>query len=65
MAEAECASLGTAILVATALGRFSSIEEAASFNRVDAAYDPDEKNRSVYERAYARYKQIYNTRKIF
>ncbi|HOE84075.1 MAG TPA: FGGY family carbohydrate kinase [Sphaerochaeta sp.] len=66
MAEAECASLGTAILVATALGRFSSIEEAASFNRVDAAYDPDEKNRSVYERAYARYKQIYeHTKDLF
>ncbi len=63
LAEAECASLGTAILVATALGRFPSIEEAASSNRVNAVCTPDEKNRSVYERAYARYIRIYEQTK--
>ena len=67
MAEPECASLGAAILVATALGRYPSIEAAAAAsNRAAASFEPDPARAAPYEAAYARYKRLYErTRDLF
>ena len=60
MAESECASLGTAILVAVALGRFASVAgAAAASNRIRNSFLPAAENHPRYEKGYATYKKLY------
>lgn len=60
MAESECASLGAAILVAVALGDFTSVTEAAiASNKVTNSLQPKIENCQQYENGYASYKKLY------
>lgn len=67
MAEPECASLGAAILAASALGIYPSIEAAAlASNREEAGFEPDSGRKPLYDGAYRRYKESYQrTRDLF
>ena len=66
MAESECASLGAAILVAVALGRYPSLAAAARIsNGAKASYSPSPEGQAAYGKGYVRYKALYALVKDF
>ena len=61
MPEADAATtLGAAILAGVGTGAYKSFEEAVSAAvTIKRAYEPDEKNRAVYDRGYGVYRALY------
>jgi len=59
--EADAATtLGAAILAGVGTGAYKSFEEAVSAAvTIKRAYEPDEKNRAVYDRGYGVYRALY------
>lgn len=60
----EAGTLGTAILAGVALGVYPSYTEAVrNLVRVKKIYDPDIRNRNIYEENYGKYKRLYQASK--
>lgn len=60
----EAACLGAALLAATAIGGYSSLQEGVSKTvKIDKVYEPNPKISSIYDEKYKIYKDIYNTLK--
>ena len=57
------AAFGAATLAGVATGVFSSFKEAAAGIRVTRVHTPNPDNREVYDRAYARFRELYETLK--
>ena len=60
LSETECASLGAAILAATAIGLYPSLEDAAArANGVSSWIQPDSGLKPLYDAGYAVYRSLY------
>lgn len=59
--ESECGSLGAAILGATSMGWYPSIQEAQGANAVREVIRPDTSMKEVYDKNYARYLKLFNS----
>ncbi|HEY3416277.1 MAG TPA: FGGY family carbohydrate kinase [Armatimonadota bacterium] len=56
----DAASLGAAVLAATGIGRFASVEEGAlAWYRPDRVFTPDPARHAIYREVYARYRDLY------
>jgi xylulokinase len=57
----EAATLGAAILAGKAVGLYSNIEEAAEqMIRIKDRFEPNLKNKAVYDDAFATYVKLYD-----
>jgi len=56
----ETSSVGAAFWAMLGTGRVKSIEEFSSLVNIGQRFSPTEKNRGLYERTYAIYKELYN-----
>lgn len=60
MSEAECTSLGAAILAAVALGWYGDAAEAARLgNSLASTLTPNAANRETYDRCFDRYQRVW------
>lgn len=58
--QADAGTLGAALITATGLGWYADCREAARVAvKLDRTYEPNPKNRDVYEAAYASFVQVY------
>ncbi len=58
--ESECGSMGAAMLGAVSLGWYPTLAEAQKKNGVRSVVYPDPTKKEVYDRAYARYQQVFH-----
>lgn len=64
--NAEAACLGAAIVAGKATGLFASIEDAcAHMVSIKRTYEPQSRNREVYERNYEKYRRLYQSLEEF
>lgn len=57
----DAASLGAAMLAATGIGQFATVEEASdAWYRPIDVFEPDPKNYSVYDDVFKRYQSLYD-----
>ena len=60
MTEAECTSLGAAILAAVALGYYPDAAQAARIgNSLASTLPPDPAKEDIYNRGFARYQRVW------
>lgn len=60
----ETALLGSAIIAASALGIYSSIEDAAkNLLKIKEAFSPERSNSGVYDEGFLKYKKLYESLK--
>ena len=60
MSEAECTSLGAAILAAVALGYYPDAATAAALgNSLASTLTPDDSKKAIYDKGYHRYQQVW------
>ena len=63
MRQAECASLGAAILAAVAIGIYPDLDTAAKVNTVARSCIPDPGNAEIYDGLYRRYLRVLEATK--
>jgi len=62
MENEEAACLGAAILAGAATGIYSNLKEAAAkLSKVKKRIEPEKDNKLVYQNAYSRYLDLYNS----